>query len=74
LHLEVVQAFADEEFYRLTGSFHCGGEVAALALKLWRFLRAIAEGDGRMQLIEMTLRAERLLDLVGEFHILAALR
>ena len=48
LHLEMVKAFADNEFDRFAGGFHCRGEVASLALELRCLLGAVGDDDRRV--------------------------
>src|SRR5439155_26496163 len=72
--LEVVVAFADEQLHRFAGCLDRRSEFARLALELWCLECAVGDDDGGVELVEMTLRAQRLLDLVGELDIRAARR
>src|SRR5215470_2739006 len=72
--LEVVVALGDEELYGFACRLHGRREVAGLALELRRLERAVGDDDGGVEPVEMTLRAERLLDLVGELDVGAACR
>jgi hypothetical protein len=65
----MVVALHDREADRLARGLHGRREVAALALEFGRLIGAVDERDGRHQLVEMTLRAELFLDLVGELDI-----
>src|SRR5262249_56746459 len=68
-HLEVVVALADKELDGLAGGFDCRVEVARLALELGRLAGAVSENEGRVELVEMTLRAQRFLHLVRELDV-----
>jgi len=72
LHFEVIQRFADNELDRFAGGFYRGRELAILSLELRSLPRTISDDDRRVEFVEMPLRAERLFDLIGKFHILAA--
>src|SRR6266508_3517567 len=73
-HLEVVVPFADQELHRLAGRRQRGGEVARLALELRRLERAVRDDEGGVEPVEMALRAQRLLHLVGELDVRVARR
>src|SRR5262249_57075254 len=73
-HLEMIVALADEQLDWLAGRFHGGMEVAALTLELRRLIGAIGKDERCMELVDMALRAERLLHLVRELDVFRSLR
>src|SRR6266404_5369579 len=58
-HFEMIVALAYDELDRLAGGFHRGVEVARLPLKFRRLVSPMSEYEGRVQLVDVTLRAER---------------
>src|SRR5262245_46742986 len=58
----------------LARCLYCSGKIAALPLKLRGFVGAISDDNRGPQLINVSLRAHRVLHLVGEFDIGATLR
>src|SRR5262245_19930131 len=65
-HLEVVVALHDGDADRLACRFNRRGEVATLALEFRRLGGAVDERNRRIQPVQMALRRELLLHLVGE--------
>src|SRR5437773_2396405 len=70
--LEVVVAIGDEELHRFACRLHCRGEVARLTLEFRSLERAVRDDHGGVELVEMALRAQRVLRLVGELDVAAA--
>ena len=54
---EMVVSFGDDELHGFACSFDRRGELAGLALKLWRFERPMRNHDRRIQFVEMALSA-----------------
>src|SRR3954451_3118803 len=73
IDLEVIVARRHDEPHRLASRLQRRREVARLPLEFRRLQRAVDQGHRTVDVVEMALRAERLLHLVGEFHILPAL-
>ena len=73
-HFGMIVALGHDQLDRLAGCLERRGKIARLALELRRFERAAGEHQRGVDLVEMTLGRERLLHLVGEFHVAAALR
>jgi len=69
----VVAAFHHRQRHLLAGGFCRGSEIAALALEFRGFQRAVDQVHRRHQLIEVALRAELVLGLIGELHVLRTL-
>src|SRR5262249_47797654 len=57
----------------LTSRLYRSGKIAALPLKLRSLVAAVSDGDRCSQLINVSLRAHRVLHLIGEFDIRATL-
>src|SRR5204862_7324601 len=74
VHLEVVVAVADEQLRGLAGRLDGGGEIARLALEFRGLERPVGEDQRGAELVEVALRAQRVLHLVGELHVAAARR
>src|SRR5262245_17508537 len=53
----------------LTSRLYRSGKIAALPLKLRSLVAAVSDGDRCSQLIDVSLRAHRVLHLIGEFDI-----
>ena len=70
--LEVIIALAHEQLDGFAGGLHCGRKIARLALELGRFERAIRHDDRRVEVVEMALRAQQVLHLIGERDVGAA--
>ena len=73
-HLEMIVALADEELHRFACRLDGGREVARLALELGRLLGAVRHHDRAREPVDVALAGERLHHLVGELHVLRALR
>src|SRR5580692_10195343 len=73
-HLEMIIPLAHDELDRLAGGFYRRVEVARLPLKFRRLVSPMGEYEGRVQLVDVTLRAERFLHLVGKPDVFRALR
>ena len=54
---EMVVALADDKLNRLACRFHCRGEFTGLAPKLWGLESSVGHDDGRVEFIEVPLRA-----------------
>ena len=65
--------FANQQFHALSGATQGGSEVPALASELRGFQRAKGQHDRCREAVNVTLRAERHLHIVGEPHVLRAL-
>src|SRR5215468_4888898 len=59
--LEVIVAFGDDERRRCAGRLGGGGKVATLALEFRGLRRAVDQDHRRTELVDMALRAERML-------------
>ena len=70
----MIVVLANEQLDRPVGGAQGSGEIACLALELRRLLAAVRQHDRRREELEMALRTELLLDLVGEAHIARARR
>src|SRR6266567_2487080 len=73
LHFIVIIAFANDELDGLTRGLQRGIEVARLALELRRLQRTMRESDRRADLIDVALRAQRLLHGVGDLDVVSTL-
>ena len=62
-----------DQLDRLACGLHRRGEVTVLALEVRRFVGAVGNHDRRAQQIEVALRAHRVLHLIGELDVAAAL-
>ena len=71
---EMIVAFADEEFDGLAGGFHRGGKIARLALEFRRLQRPVGNDDRAIEPVDMALRAQLLLDLIGELDVVRSRR
>src|SRR4029453_14182506 len=63
-----------EELCRLARRLHCRGEVARLTVEFRGLERAVSNDHRGVELVEMALRAQRLLHLVREVDVAAARR
>src|SRR6202023_745911 len=73
-HFEMIIPLAHNELDRLASGFPRRVEVARLPLKFRRLVSPMSEYEGRVQLFDVTLRAERFLHLIGKPDVFRALR
>src|SRR5437773_2241512 len=65
-HFEVVIAFTHQQGDRFAGGFQRGVHGARLALKFRSFKGAVRDDHGTVEAVEVTLRRQLLLNVVGE--------
>jgi hypothetical protein len=67
-HFEMIVPFGDNELHRFARRFHGRREIARLPLEVRRLQQSARQHQRCVDLIEVTLRAQRMLRLVGELE------